>query len=147
VPFITYWKGTIQSGTSDALVSQIDFLSSFSSLVGSEEKSQDGLNLLQTFLGKSQEGRENLMLEATTRTALRHQHWIMIPPYEGPAVNNQVNIELGNDSGFQLYDLDKDIGQRTNLAEEQPEKLKELVRIFMDIRGEDYVNTEGLELK
>nr|MBI1230622.1 sulfatase-like hydrolase/transferase [Cytophagales bacterium] len=147
VPFITYWKGTIQAGTSDALVSQIDFLSSFSSLVGSEEKSQDGLNLLQTFLGKSQEGRENLVLEATTRTALRHKHWIMIPPYQGPAVNNQVNIELGNDSGFQLYDLDKDIGQRTNLAEEQPEKLKELVSIFMDIRGEDYVNTEGLELK
>ncbi len=71
----------------------------------------------------------------------------MIPPYEGPAINKQVNIELGNDEEFQLYDLSQDRGQQKNLAQENPEKLKELVNIFINIRGEDYVNTEGLELK
>jgi hypothetical protein len=30
---------------------------------------------------------------------------------------------------------------------DKPEKLKELVKLFMKIRGEDYVNTEALELK
>lgn len=98
-------------------------------------------------MGESQDGRETLVLEATTRTALRHQNWIMIPPYDGPAVNKQVNIELGNDEEFQLYDLNQDVDQQRNLAMDKPEKLKELVKLFMKIRGEDYVNTEALELK
>lgn len=38
VPFITYWKGTIEPNTSDALVSQVDFYASLASLVGSELK-------------------------------------------------------------------------------------------------------------
>ncbi|MEX0882378.1 MAG: sulfatase-like hydrolase/transferase, partial [Cyclobacteriaceae bacterium] len=147
VPFMTYWKGKIHAGTSDALVSQIDLLSSLASLVGSEERSEDGQDLLPVFMGESQDGRETLVLEATTRTALRHQNWIMIPPYEGPALNKKVNIELGNDDEFQLYDLSQDKGQQKNLAQEKPEKLKELVDVFVNIRGEDYVDTEALELK
>ncbi|MEX2514346.1 MAG: arylsulfatase [Cyclobacteriaceae bacterium] len=147
VPFMTYWKGKINAGTSDALVSQIDLLSSLASLVGSAERSGDGKDLLPVFMGESQDGRESLVLEATTRTALRHQNWIMIPPYEGPALNKQVNIELGNDEAFQLYDLSQDRGQQMNLAQKEPEKLKELVDIFVNIRGKDYVNTEALELK
>jgi arylsulfatase A-like enzyme len=147
VPFMTYWKGKINAGTSDALVSQIDLLTSLASLVGSEERSGDGQDLLPVFMGESQVGRETLVLEATTRTALRHQNWIMIPPYDGPAVNKQVNIELGNDEEFQLYDLNQDVEQQRNLAMDKPEKLKELVKLFMKIRGEDYVNTEALELK
>lgn len=147
VPFITYWKGTINSGTSDALVSQMDILSSLASLVKSDQRSEDGQDAIQVFLGNSQEGRETLILEATTRTALRHQEWIMIPPYEGPAVNQNVNIELGNDDEFQLYNLNEDLAQQTNLAKDQPQKLKELVELFVNIRGEGYVNTEELELK
>ena len=34
VPFITYWKGTIQPGVSDAMVSQIDLLASLCRLSG-----------------------------------------------------------------------------------------------------------------
>ena len=72
---------------------------------------------------------------------------MLIPPYKGPAVNKMVNIELGNDAEFQLYDLSTDIGQVNNLAKENPEKLKELLEDFIAIRGESFVNTEALELK
>ncbi|MFC4871759.1 sulfatase family protein [Negadavirga shengliensis] len=147
VPFITYWQGKIKPSTSDALVSQLDLLNAFAALSGSDRRSQDGENLLDVFLGKTEHGRENLVLEATTRTALRHKNWIMIPPYKGPPVNEQVNIELGNDKDFQLYDLSQDIGQQKNLAKENPGKLRELVDLFVGIRGEGYVDTEALELK
>jgi len=147
LPFVTYWKGRISAGTSDALVSQIDLFTSLASLVGSEERSEDGQNLLPVFMGESQDGRETLVLEATTRTALRHRNWIMIPPYEGPAVSTHVNIELGNDQAFQLYDLSQDIGQQKNLAKEKPEKLKELVDVFLNIRGKGFTDIEDLELK
>ena len=71
----------------------------------------------------------------------------MIPPYKGPAVNEKVQIELGNDSDFQLYNLAEDIGQQKNLANNQPEKLQEMLTAFESIRGDGYGKTEKLELK
>lgn len=135
VPFITHWPGTIEPGVSDALVSQIDLFASLAALVDGEEKGEDSQNLLQVLLGKSEEGRENLILEATSRTAFRQGDWAMIPPYPGRAVNTQVNIELGNDENYQLYNLREDPGQRSNLATENPEKLAELVKAYGEIRG------------
>jgi len=147
VPFVSYWKGTVQSGTTDAMVSQIDIFNSLAALVGSDERTTDGEDFSEVFLGKVDKGRESLILEATSRTAFRKGDWVLIPPYKGPAVNKMVNIELGNDAEFQLYDLSTDIGQQINLAKENPEKLKELLEDFIAIRGESFVNTEALELK
>src|SRR5210317_1711825 len=108
VPFITYWKGIIAPGTSDALVSQIDLLTSLASLTGSELKGPDSQNRLNTLTGKDTSGREELVLEATTRTAFRKGDWVLIPPYPGPAVSYYVNIELGNDKEYALYNLKED---------------------------------------
>ncbi len=147
VPFIVYWKGTIGSGQSDAMVSQVDLLTSLARLVGSPQEGPDSEDLLDVLLGKSQRGRDELILEATTRTALRKGDWVLIPPYEGPAFNEQVNIELGNSSGYQLYNLREDPGERDNLAETNQQKLEEMIQSFERIRGSDYRNTEELELK
>ena len=147
LPLITYWEGHIRPSVSGAMVSQLDLLASLAALTGSNEKTTDSQNLIDVFLGKSTVGREELVLEATTRTAFRKGDWAMIPPYPGPAVNKQVNIELGNAGGYQLYNLQEDIGQQHNLAETNPEKLKEMVTSFEKIRGKDYGSTEPLELK
>ncbi len=146
VPFLTYWKGKIQPGVSDALVTQIDLFSSLAALVGSSEKGPDSENLLDVFLGKSEKGREAVILEATSRTAIRAGDWAMIPPYKGPAVQNQVNIELGNSSEYQLYNLKDDPGQQTNLVNSNPEKLEELKKMYQEIRG-DNSKIEQVELK
>ncbi|WP_430811951.1 MULTISPECIES: sulfatase family protein [unclassified Carboxylicivirga] len=147
VPFITYWKGTIQPGVSDALVCQMDLLASLAKLTGTEETSTDSEELMDVLMGKSADGREELVIEATTRTALRKGDWLMIPPYKGAKKNNHVNIELGNDEVFQLYNLNEDIGQQNNVADSNPEKLAEMVDAFKAIRGENYFKTQKLELK
>ena len=147
VPFFTYWKGEIQPGVSDAMVSQLDLLSSLAQLVGSEIRTDDSLPLMDLLMGKSDQGRDELVIEATSRTAFKKGDWVMIPPYKGPAVNEKVQIELGNDSGFQLYNLAQDIGQQNNLADSQPEKLQEMLTDFEAIRGEGYGKTQKLELK
>jgi len=147
VPFITYWKGRIKPTTSDALVSQVDLYSSLAELVESDRRGQDSKALLSVFMGETKEGSAELVLEATTRTAFRKGDWAMIPPYNGPAVNKYVNIELGNLEGYGLYNLKEDIGQQNNLAEEHPEKLQEMIAAFEAIRGTDYKRVEGLELK
>ena len=147
VPFFTYWKGKIQPGVSDAMVSQLDIFSSLAELVGSEVRTNDSEPLLDLFLGQSDQGRNEMVIEATSRTAFKKGDWVMIPPYKGPASNNNVKIELGNDSDFQLYNLAEDIGQQNNLAESQPEKLQEMITAFEAIRGDGYSEIQKLELK
>lgn len=148
VPFLTYWKGHIQPGKSDVIVSQVDLLSSFASLVNSDERGQDSKDLINVFLGKNdRQGREELILEATTRTAFRKGDWVLIPPYKGPAKSTTVNIELGNSDEYSLYNLREDLGQQENLAESNPEKLQEMIASFEEIRGKDYNKVEKLELK
>ena len=147
VPFITFWKGKIEPKVSDALVCQMDFFASFASLVGSGETTTDSRDMMDVLLGKKDEGRESLVLEAASRTALRKGDWMMIPPYKGSAVNTNVNIEMGNSSDFQLYNLREDIGQQNNLAATNPEKLKEMLETFVALRGEKYSKTQALELK
>ena len=147
VPFITYWQGEIEPGESDAVISQVDILSSLAALVGSESRGQDSEELLDVLLGKSTHGRDDLILEATSRTALRKGNWVMIPPYKGPAINTQVHIELGNSEVYQLYDIDGDQAEQTNLAESNPEKLEEMIATFKGIRGEGFGDIQQLELK
>ncbi len=147
VPFFTYWKGEIQPSISNALVSQLDLLSSLAALVGSDIKGADSEDLLNEFLGTETKGRENLIIEATSRTAFREGDWVMIPPYKGAAKNKLVNIELGNSKKYQLYNLKKDKGQQINLAESNPEKLQEILKTFENLRGKGYRRTQKIELK
>jgi arylsulfatase A-like enzyme len=147
VPFVTYWKGYIKPGKSNAIVCQVDLLTSLAVLTGSRLKGPDSQNLLNVLLGKSNQGRENLILEASTRTAFRQGDWVMIPPYTGQSVNKEVNIELGHTKEFQLYNLKEDIGQKNNLAKENPAKLNEMIHAFEAIRGKNYSQIQNLEIK
>lgn len=147
VPFITYWAGHIGPGVSDALVSQLDLLTSLAELVDSGAKGLDSEDLLDVFLGNSEKGRDEVVLEATSRTALRKGDWIMIPPNKGAPLNKFVNIELGNYKEYQLYNLKDDIGQEKNLAKSNPDKLEEMKATYLEIRGEGYGTIEELKLK
>lgn len=147
VPFFVYWKDHITPGSSDALISQVDLLSSLANLVGSDIRGQDSQELADVLLGKSNKGRDELVIEATSRTAFRKGDWVMIPPYPGPAVNKQVNIELGNSSDYQLYNLKQDLPQQSNLANSHPDVLQEMINAFVSVRGDDYGGVEPLELK
>jgi len=138
VPFITYWKGTIEPGRSDALVCQVDLLSFLEQLVGSESRGPDSEALLEVLTGRTQQGREALVLEASGRTALRQGSWKMIPPYEGAAVLQNVMIESGNADRYQLYNLDVDPGEKENLAESDPQRLEEMIALYSRIRGSVY---------
>ncbi|AWW29541.1 arylsulfatase [Echinicola strongylocentroti] len=147
VPFFTYWNGKIEPKVSDALVSQMDILNSLSSFLGSDEITKDGEAMMDVFMGESPRGRESLVLEATSRTALRKGDWLMIPPYQGPEKNKKVNIELGNSSDYQLYNLKKDIGQENNLATSNEKKLSELKDKYESLVGDYSVAGGALDLK
>jgi hypothetical protein len=58
---------------------------------------------------------------------------VLIPPYNGPAVAPNVNIELGNDPDYQLFRLDADLGEQQNLAKMRPDKLREMISAYEQI--------------
>lgn len=127
VPFMIRWTGTIKPGISDALVSQMDFTASFAALTNQKNSTPDSENILDAFLGKSEKGRESLILGQNNIMAFRQGDWVLIPPHKGSKMTNKwVNIETGRDTIYQLYNLKEDRAQQHNLAETNPEKLEAL---------------------
>ena len=130
VPFSATWLGKIKPGTSDAIVCQMDLLNSVAALVDRPLSGFDSQNLLDALMGKSATGRTSLVLEASGKLALRKDDWIYIPPYEGPAVLKEVNIELGISSLPQLYNLKTDPAQQKNVAADNGKILEEMKSVF-----------------
>jgi arylsulfatase A-like enzyme len=130
VPFLAYWKGSIKPKVSDAMVCQVDFMASFAQLIAAKQQGKDSQNLLDAFLGKSAQGRNELVTEAMGRLAFRQGDYAFIPAYKGNAMNKEVNIEIGVAPEIQLYDIKNDPGQKVNIAKDNPEKVKALQAAF-----------------
>jgi arylsulfatase A-like enzyme len=146
VPFISYWKGKIQPITKDEMISQIDIFSSLASLTGSSTQGPDSQNLLDLLMGK-RAGRQGCAgFGSHIPHCLKKRGLGNDSTLQWPAVSEHVNIELGNDKNYQLYHLQNDLGQLTNLAESNPEKLDEMIAVFKEIRG-NAGEAEPLELK
>ena len=138
VVFIVSWEGKVKSGTSDALFSQIDLMASFASLTGQKlstgdaPDSQDHMDLLT---GKSKSDREWLVEHASNgRLSLIKGDWKFIEPGPGVKIQVNTNTETGNDPLPQLYNLKTDLGEKKNVAAENPAIVKELTDLLQSIK-------------
>ena len=116
VPLIISWPGNIRTGTSDALVNQIDFLHSFATLLEldlPEGAAVDSRNTLDAFLGRSEQGLPFMIEEATNAVALRKDNWKYIEFHA-----SKYKPKPG---APELYDLSKDIAETNNLIKDHPE--------------------------
>jgi len=136
---IVSWPKHIHKGISNALFSQIDFLASFASFTGntlSTDLKLDSKNALNVLLGKSVNGREYVIEQSLNNTlSVIKGDWKYIESGNGPRINTEVNIELGNDPKPQLYYIKNDIGEKHNLAESNPEKLDELKGLLQNSKN------------
>ena len=118
VPFMLRWPAMVKPVVSDVFVCQMDLLASFAGLLGQTYPDKlDSRNTLKAFLGKSKKGREELVIEGMFNYAYRKGDWALIPPYR-------------KQTEYQLYNLKEDIGQKHNLADKYPKKVKELTDEF-----------------
>lgn len=140
VPFMIRWPNTIQSGTSDALLSQVDLYASLATLVGQDlgsEEAPDSFDELNTLLGNDSMGREYLIEHNSAGTlSLIKNGWKYIEPSDRSPYNANTDIELGNAPEPQLYNLREDVSEQNNLALDQPEKMQELVDLLENIRSQ-----------
>lgn len=119
VPFIVRWPGRVEPGKSEALVSQIDLIASFAALLDidlTEGQAIDSRNSLPALLGEDSTGQPYLIEEAGG-LALRRGPWKFVRGRKGKK--------------GELYNLDSDVGEQDNLAEEHEaiaQELSELLR-------------------
>lgn len=136
VPFLVSWPRRVKPGVSAALVCQIDLLASFAALAGqtiNSKEAPDSQNQLAALLGESSQGRTELVEQANA-LALRVGAWKLVVPAKGPKRNQNTNSETGNDEASQLFHLEQDLAEKTNVAKDHPAKVEELTRRLEAIR-------------
>jgi len=124
LPCIVRWPGKVPVGrVSDANFATIDFMPTFARLGGFDIPSDrriDGVDQTDLLLGKRHSGRENFYFH---EAGVRQGNWKYLKAnafFHGYAVeNDREKVE-------ELYDLEADLGERTNLAAKFPQKVAEL---------------------
>ena len=135
-PCIVRWPGKVPKNiVSDAIFATIDFLPTFATLAGFKvpvDRVVDGVDQTELIFGQSEKGaRDTFYYQGNgvrrgkwKYLAAKHQ----VPGYARDETRAEVE---------ELYDLDADIGETTNLAEKHPAKVKELRVLLAEIRGKE----------
>ena len=134
-PCIVRWTGKIKPGTASDRVSGFeDWMPTLLELVGAKDSSPmgiDGLSFAPTLLGKAQEPRPFLYRESPGyggQQSVREGHWKAIRTNlnPGPKAKDQ------QPGAIELYDLDKDPAETTNVAEKFPDVAEKLGQIMRE---------------
>ena len=132
VPFIVSWPARVPAGKeSNALISQIDIAASMAALIGAElpeGQCSDSRDQLSAWLGETDESAPfNISMANNRSLVVRTHKWKYISPSNGaPYVTFVPTIETGYKNVVQLFDMENDPGETTNVAEQYPEIVKEI---------------------
>ncbi|MFK7909302.1 MAG: sulfatase [Akkermansiaceae bacterium] len=135
VPGIVRWPGQVPAGKkSDAIVSSLDVLPTFAAMANASDKVPtdrviDGVDQKALWLGKNVAGaRESfLYYHGGELQAVRKGPWkLRLPDLKKKF--SMANLDHGSGK-TELYHLEKDLGEKTNLAEKHPEIVARLKKI------------------
>lgn len=147
VPFITRWPGKIPAGSvCDDMISVADILATTAAIVGEKlpaaaTAAEDSFNALPAFLGAKDAAptRDHMFLHSSDGVfAIRQGPWKWI---EGVPVSD---IKLGARKAHatqfkpQLYNVEKDPAETTDVSEQHPEVVKELSALVNRYRDGGY---------
>ena len=114
-PAIAWWPGKIKPGTvTDQLAISLDLMPTMLELAGAKLPAGhklDGVSLVPLLLEAKPLGHRRLFWNGK---AVRDGDWKLV-------------VQAPGQKGVGLYDLSKDIGETTNLAEQHPDRVKEML--------------------
>ena len=132
VPFIARWPGKIAAGKVDdtSLISAVDLLPTFCEIAGvklPQSYSPDGVSQVAALTGKGKANREKpLFWKMNSRwpaTKLQPYHWVSYA-----IVDRHWKLLTNKDSSYlELYDIAADPYERTDLKDNEPEVVKQLL--------------------
>ena len=148
VPLIVRWPGVVKPGVSDALVSQIDLMATFASIINfslPDDAAQDSHNLMPLLKGDVASVRhQHVHNTRANGYAIRSGEWLLIEGKSGyvsrpdPSWLKRHRYQPDDDRPVELYHLRSDIGQRNNVAEDHPDLVTELQKQLQSIRERGY---------
>ena len=141
VAWVVQWKGKLPAGKVDERpVIQLDILPTALAAAGVEPAADwklEGVNLLPYIKGeKTEPPHEALYWRFGQQIAIRKGDWKLVKAPGGGADRGKPGA--ASTEGAQLYNLTKDIGEKTDLAAQEPEKVKELAAAW-DLWNKDNI--------
>ena len=142
VPFIASWPSVIPAGkTNNNKISLTDFFATCSGILNialPQSAAIDSYNMFETFKGKNQNKptRENILYSSSKGCISIHKgRWKYIDCNDsgGSLVNQHIKNDYVYETAGQLYDMEKDETETTNLYNKYPlivKELKQLVEIY-----------------
>jgi len=124
VPFFASWPGQLPASTTyDHPVSTLDFLPTACALAGAKHvDSIEGVNLLPYLKGENKSApHATLAWRFGPQKAIRQGDWKLVDARD---------FDAKSQSGWQLFDLSKDIGEAHDLSAQFPEKKAELIKLW-----------------
>ena len=138
VPMIAVWNGKIVAGSKTDHISAFwDIFPTVAEISGATVPEDiDGISFLPTLLGNDEEQKEHEYMywefhERGGRQAVRKGNWKLV----------KYNVLDPEKTTTELYNLESDLGEENNVAEEHPEIVEELSEIMKNTRTESEVFT------
>ena len=141
VPTVAWWPGKIAAGSSaDAIAGTIDLLPTAVSIAGGTLPADpviDGRDLSPLLLGKSKDSPRGVhyYFSGYNLQAVRKGPWKLAIAPQNETMGRDV-LPDANTREPRLYHLDREIGEKTNVAAENPEVVKELSALGESIMAE-----------
>ncbi len=135
VPLAVRWPGPVEAGaTSDLPAYFPDFMPTIADLTGTADhlpEDIDGLSLTPTLLGRAdeQEEREFLYWEYTRVGNWQELTYVEDGPQQAVRMGRWKLVRLRTTVPFELYDLEADPNESTDLAAEHPALVAEMTRM------------------
>jgi len=124
VPYFVTWTGRLPAGaTFDHPVSGMDILPTACALAGAKTaQGVEGVNLLPFLKGENKSApHATLAWRFGPQKAIRQGDW---------KLTDERDFDTKTQSGWRLYDLSKDIGEKNDLSAQFPEKKAELIKLW-----------------
>ena len=165
VPFIVHWKGVVEPGMNDSLITALDLLSSLATISGGkipDDRIIDGLDLSDLMLGKTDESHRKTFFYYLTNTleAARVGDWKLhvakprvsreseetekdVSVVPAPVIDDDVEVK-------ELYNLRADSSEQHNVYDQHPEVVAMIMREIEQCRadiGDAFTDTKGAHIR
>lgn len=142
IPFVVSWpEGGLKGGkTSEALISLSDIFSTVAGILGvelPEESAADSYDIIPGLKNNEEVRKEMVYMNYAGDLGLRQNSWVLLEG-SGGRPEPDWKLELfeiqSPDAPVQLFNLDEDPGQKVNVQEKYPEKVKAMHLRLMEIQ-------------
>jgi len=138
IPLVVRWPGHVKpASTSGQIVSLVDLMATCADILGAKlppNSGEDSVSLLPAMLGTDTGPlREAVVFHSINGSfAIRQGRWKLelCPDSGGWSVPKPGSKEAKSLPSVQLYDMDKDIGERTNEYQQHPEIVAQLTKLL-----------------